>query len=154
MKKPLLLALMVVGCTDPFFGGSTDPIVPLDVTLSYTLSDSMYHPDRQRWECKYTLTAEANGGPDDDFAVWETSVMRRVSWADGVMHEAHINFSPMMLQDLWGVDRIRTGETLTSTQETHGPSGITQGFLLDWTFRFGMSDGSHRSETLHVNCRD
>ena len=146
MRKTLLLALMVLGCGDPFFGGSNEPIAPLSVTLSYSITDSMYHHDSQRWECKYTLTAEATGGPDEDFAIWETSLRRQRPGPEWVL-------SPLMLQDLWGNDRIRTGETLTSTQETHGPSGIAQGFLLEWTFRFGMSDGSHQSETLHVDCR-
>ena len=152
MKKALLLALMVLGCSDPFFGGSDEPIVPMTVTLSYSLTDSMYHPDRQRRECNFTLTAKASGGPDGDFAMWETSVMRRVNWSDQDDTQPQITLSPVMLQDLWGSDRIRTGETLTSTQEVDGPSGIAQGFPLEWIFRIGMSDGSHQSKTLRVNC--
>ena len=152
MNKALLLALMVLGCSDPFFGGSDEPIVPMSVTLSYALTDAMYHHDSQRWECNFTLTAKASGEHSDEFAYWETSVMRRVNWSDQDDTQPQITFSPVMLQDLWGSDRIRAGEILTSTPEVHGPSGIAQGFLLEWIFRLGMSDGSHQSKTLRVNC--
>ena len=144
MRKTLLLSLMVLGCTDPFFGGSNEPTAPLSVTFSYSI---IHYPDSQRRECKYTLTAEATGGSAGDFAVWETSVLQPQPGPPQ-------DLSPLMLQDLWGVDRIRAGETLTSTPDIVRSPGVgEEGFLLDWTFRFGMSDGSHQSETLRVDCR-
>jgi hypothetical protein len=141
MKKTLLLALAViaVGCDEP-----AGP--PMDVAITATTKNLVLNETTQRWTCNFTMTATANGGSEEDFAMWQESEVS-VWLADGS------RLGPWFLTetdvlDIWESDRIRTGDVLISNRTGE----YSQMNEVRYTFRLQMPDLSLKSIPVFVDC--
>ena len=101
----VLLATLCAACADP----PLEPDTPFGVSFSHSILDKGWNVETFRHECLYTVSAEASGGPEGAFAVWDSGDLEILC-----VNEPAVTSDPQPVNILDGVAAERITVTLSS----------------------------------------
>ena len=126
----------------------SEPMAPpplLVISIASAVTSAEWNSEAERYECRFTLTASADGGGAGASAEWQSS--------DGQWRYFNGNTEPFSLNrtdllDIFGSPGISTG----ATQVANRLAWSVAEFDLAFTFKASLPDGSLSSTFVFVDC--
>ena len=120
-------------------------LAPFVLSISATVTSAGFNTQSNRYECRYLLTASAQGGTVDASAEWRSGEWE-FRYVNGTVQTILLDATDLL--DYFGSSRISTG----ATQIANRIAWASLQFDLVYTIRANMSDGTLSSTLVFVNC--